>query len=119
PVKNLYVIVLIKDPDLLTHYYFDTSGDNFLIIPGARPEEYFNAFYRHMFLNYETNLHLEKMHNLATAFKTNNFNLKEAVTIFANELGLHSSEKLSFYNLYPEFNKYFNTPIEEKIDFDN
>jgi transitional endoplasmic reticulum ATPase len=119
PVKNLYVVVLLKDPELLTHYYFDTDSDNFLVVPGARPDEYFNAFYRHMFLNYDTNLHLEKMHNLATAFKTNNFKLKEAVSIFAKELNIHSAEKQSFFKLYPEFNKYFNTPIEEKIDFDN
>lgn len=119
PIKDLYIIVLLKDPELLSHYYFDTNADNFLVVPGARPEEYFNAFYRHIFLNYNTPIHMEKMHNLATAFKTNNFSLKEAVNIFSKELSAHASENPSFYKLYPEFNKYFNSPIEEKIDFDN
>ncbi len=119
PVKDLYIVVLLKEPEPLKHYYFDTDSDSFLLSPGAKPDEYFNAFYRHIYLNYDFNIHLEKLHNLAIAFKTNNFKLKEASMIFARELGKHHQENLNIVDLYPEFNKYFNTPIEEKIDFDN
>lgn len=118
PINNLYVAVLLKDPEVLSVYYFNTSSDNFLVIPGAKPEEYFNAFYRHIFLNYDFNIHLEKLENLATAFKTNNINLKESVSIFSNELSQHSTDNFNISDLYPAFNKYFNNPIEEKIDFD-
>ncbi len=119
PIKNLYIVILLKDSELLNNYYFDTKSDNFIIISGAKADEYFDAFYRHLFLAYNSSIPIEKLNNLSTAFKTNNFSLKQSLSVFSKELKNKLAKEQNFSDIYPNFNKYFNTPIEEKIDFDN
>jgi len=117
--KDTYILVLLKDVQMLNYYYFSTQNDNFINVPFAKVDEYFNAFYRHFFLNYKAKINMSKLNNLATAFKTNNYNLKQACILFTKELKNHFSNNPNLNNFYEVFNKYFSNPIEEKIDFDN
>lgn len=117
---NLVVVVLLKETELLSHFYFNLEKENFINIPFAKIEEYFNAFYRYMFLNTELTIPFKKLTNLATTFKTNNFNLKQALNIFTKEVKeVIEKPEYNTENIYEKFNKYFLSPIEEKIDFDN
>lgn len=115
-VKDLYVVISLKSFELLDNYYFDTQGDNFITIPGARIDEYFDSMYRFLYLNTNLSIPFEKLESLATTFKTNSYLLKDACHVFATEL--NKAEDAPFSEIYPVFNKYFHTPIEEKIDFD-
>ncbi|GIW23234.1 MAG: hypothetical protein KatS3mg068_2241 [Candidatus Sericytochromatia bacterium] len=118
-VKDTYILILLKDVQMLNHYYFNTEAENFINIPFAKVDEYFNSFYRHFFLNYKAKISINKLNNLATAFKTNNYNLKNSATLFAKELKNYLNNNPNLNNFYESFNKYFLNPIEEKIDFDN
>lgn len=114
--KDLYLVISLKSFELLDNYYFETKNDNFITVPGARIDEYFDAMYRFLYLNTNIYIPFEKLESLATAFKTNSYLLKDACHVFANEL--NKAEDQPFSDIYPVFNKYFHTPIEEKIDFD-
>ncbi len=116
PVKDLYVVVSVKNFEPLDNYYFETGNDNFITIQGAKSDEFFDMMYRFLYLNTNLTISFEKLQNLSTAFKTNNFMLKDASYIFAQEL--NKAEEKPFSEIYPVFHKYFTTPIEEKIDFD-
>ncbi|MFN8671920.1 MAG: ATP-binding protein [Candidatus Sericytochromatia bacterium] len=127
---NFFVIVLVKSVEILENYYFDINKDNFINIPMATSEEYFSSFYRYIFKNTNFYINFEKLNNISTAFKSNNFNLKQALNIFIKEFKAISDisiveplakiEEISYdyEKLDIKLNKYFNTPIEEKIDFD-
>jgi len=116
--KDLYIVLLLKEPDMLKSYYFNIEQSNFINIPWAKPAEFFDAFYRHIYLNHNFKINMEQLENLSVAFKTNNFKLKEATNIFTKELKEHLKKNDDITELYPNFNKYFSFPIEEKIDFD-
>lgn len=116
--KDIFTVVSLKDSEMMTNYHFDINSINFLTIPFAKEEEYFDAFYRHLFLKYKKHINHEKLYNLSSAFKTNNYSLKDAVTLFAKHLK-NISEQDKNIDIYFSFNKYFSTPIEEKIDFEN
>ncbi|MFN4150245.1 MAG: AAA family ATPase, partial [Candidatus Sericytochromatia bacterium] len=115
---DIFTVVSLKDSEMMTNYHFDINSINFLTIPFAKEEEYFDAFYRHLFLKYKKHINHEKLYNLSSAFKTNNYSLKDAVTLFAKHLK-NISEQDKNIDIYFSFNKYFSTPIEEKIDFDS
>jgi transitional endoplasmic reticulum ATPase len=115
-IKDLYVVISLKSFELLDNYYFETQNDNFITIPGARIDEYFDSMYRFLYLNTNLSIPFEKLESLSTAFKTNSYLLKDACHVFASEL--NKAEDAPFAEIYPVFNKYFHTPIEEKIDFD-
>ena len=57
-----------------------------MAVPGPKLEEYFDAMYRHLYLQNDTFFSLEKLDSLATAFKTNNISLRESLAILAKEL---------------------------------
>lgn len=116
--KDIFTVVSLNNSEMFNNYNINTNSINFLTIPFAKEEEYFDSFYRHLFLKYKHHIIHEKLYSLSSAFKTNNYSLKDAVILFSKHLK-QLNNKESDTDIFLSFNKYFSTPIEEKIDFDN